>query len=46
MAHGEPYKEIAGMLSISWQTIKNYIMSIRDKLEIENRLIQSLRQLK
>jgi len=37
MADGKPDKEIADMLSINLQTVKNYVMSIRDKLGTKNR---------
>jgi DNA-binding CsgD family transcriptional regulator len=37
MADGEPDKAIAKMLSLNCQTVKNYVMSIRDKLGTKNR---------
>jgi len=37
MADGEPDKEIAEILSINCQTVKNYVMSIRAKLGTNNR---------
>jgi DNA-binding CsgD family transcriptional regulator len=37
MVYVEPNREIAVTLSINCQTVKNYIMSISDKLGTNNR---------
>ena len=37
MADGKPDKEIAEALSISTGTVKNYVLSIRDKMGTKNR---------
>jgi DNA-binding NarL/FixJ family response regulator len=46
MGDGETDKEIAETLSISYQTAKNYVMSIRNKLGTKNRCHSIIKAIK
>ena len=46
MGNGETDKEIAETLSISYQTVKTYVMSIRNKLGTKNRCHSIIKAIK
>jgi DNA-binding CsgD family transcriptional regulator len=43
LAKGHPYKEIADLLSISFETVRTYVRTIYDKLHVHSRAEASIK---
>jgi len=45
LAKGHPYKEIADLLNISFETVRTYVRTIYDKLHVHSRTEATLKYL-